>query len=62
MIECNQCHQKHFTNDGRNVDRALKCGCCAEEHDHGEAANRTGAPCRPVTITVLPGSATLSVM
>jgi hypothetical protein len=33
------------------------CGCCGEDHHHGAAANESGEPCRPLTITVLPGSA-----
>lgn len=33
------------------------CGCCPQDHHHGQAANESGTPCRPVTITMLPGSA-----
>jgi len=62
MLECLTCHKKAFTNDGRNPDRTLQCDCCTVEHDHGEAANRTGVPCRPIDVHVLPGSATLTVM
>ena len=62
MIECNACHEKAYTLDGSHPDLALKCGCCQTEHDHGKHANETGQPCRPVTVHVLPGSATLSVM
>lgn len=36
---------------------AAGCTCCPQDHHHGEAATASGAPCRPVTITLLPGSA-----
>ena len=62
MLECNQCHAKAFTLDGKSPDRVLKCECCTVEHDHGRNASETGEPCRPMTIHVLPGSASLSVM
>ena len=61
MIECDTCHAKKFTEDGRSPDVQLKCGCCEVEHDHGKAANESGSPCRPVTIHLLPGSASLAV-
>lgn len=32
------------------------CSCCEVDHHHGQAANQTGEPCRPLTITILPGS------
>ncbi len=35
---------------------AAGCVCCPEDHHHGRAAN-AGTPCRPVTITMAPGSA-----
>ena len=38
---------------------ALVCDCCTEEHDHGKNANETGVACRPVTITIVPGSTSL---
>ena len=62
MIECDACHQKAFANDGRHPGMALDCACCPEKHDHDKAADETGKPCRPITISVLPGSASLSVM
>jgi hypothetical protein len=62
MIECQGCHQKAFTADGRDPDRALDCDCCPESHHHGRAANETGEPCRPISITVLPGSASLQIL
>lgn len=33
---------------------AAGCACCPQDHHHGRAANE-GTPCRPVTITVIPG-------
>jgi hypothetical protein len=36
---------------------AAGCGCCPQDHHHGDNASATGAPCRPVTITLVPGSA-----
>jgi hypothetical protein len=62
MIECKSCSAKVFTEDGRDPDRLLACGCCPVDHHHGKAADETGTPCRPVTIMVLPGTASLSVM
>jgi hypothetical protein len=42
-----------------DLDAALACppdsSCCKEDHHHGQAANE-GTPCRPITITLLPGS------
>ena len=62
MIECQTCHKKHFTEDGRDPDKQLVCACCPEDHHHGEAANRTGVVCRGIDIQVLPGSASLKIM
>lgn len=56
MVTCNSCHEMAFTDSGLHPDNALVCGCCTEKHDHGKAANETGEACRPVTITVLPGT------
>lgn len=51
MVECNQCHAATVVFDGGNVHDALKCACCPEDHNHGEAASAEGAvPCRPVTV------------
>jgi len=36
---------------------AAGCVCCPQDHHHGNAANASGTPCRPVTITMLPGGA-----
>jgi hypothetical protein len=62
MFECDQCHVKAFSSDGRNPGRVLKCACCPLDHDHDKAANETDQPCRPLTIHVLPGTAQLKVM
>ena len=61
MLECNACHQKVFTADARYPDMQLKCGCCPVDHDHGKAAENS-TPCRPLTVHVLPGAASLKVM
>lgn len=38
---------------------AAGCACCPQDHHHGQAATETGTPCRPLTITMLPGSVQL---
>jgi len=40
---------------------AAGCECCPQDHHHGQAASATGTPCRPVTVTMLPGSAEISL-
>ena len=42
------------------VADALGCTCCPQAHHHGRSANETGVVCRPVTITLLPGSVQLT--
>ena len=59
MVQCNQCGTSGFTNNGRYPDEAVQCPCCPEGHNHGKSANETGVVCRPVTITVVPGSQSL---
>jgi hypothetical protein len=63
QVTCQSCGTQAFTEDNADPDAALVCvegsGCCPEDHHHGQAANATGTPCRPVTITVLPGSVTM---
>jgi hypothetical protein len=39
---------------------AAGCRCCAQAHNHGQAAKATGVSCRPVTITLFAGSAGVS--
>ena len=36
---------------------AAGCTCCPQDHHHGQAANESGSPCRPVNIILVPGSA-----
>jgi hypothetical protein len=46
-----------ITEDDVDVHLALDaagCVCCPQDHHHGQAA-ASGTPCRPVTITMLPG-------
>ncbi len=50
-IQCNGCGASTVAPMGANPDATLRCECCQLEHDHGEHANATGVPCRPVTIT-----------
>ena len=32
---------------------AKGCTCCPIDHAHGQAANETGTPCRPLLITAM---------
>jgi hypothetical protein len=62
-----QCKNKECTAvaviDEHDVDvhsalDAAGCACCPQDHHHGQAAAVPGAvPCRPVVITMMPGSA-----
>lgn len=61
LVTCNSCGEHAFTNNHGRPDVAVECGCCPESHDHGKNASETGDICRPVTITVVPGSVTLDV-
>jgi hypothetical protein len=49
-VVCDGCGAQGWTFDYQHPDLAVTCSCCPFEHDHGEAANRTRKPCRPVTI------------
>lgn len=51
-VTCNQCQKSALTDHG-DFDVAVECGCCPQDHHHGQAANETGTPCRPVTIDIL---------
>lgn len=42
-----------FTNDHQNPDAVIQCECCKKKHEHA------GQGCRPLTITVVPGTAQL---
>lgn len=59
-VQCDGCRASAYIEDGADPDAAVSCppgsGCCQEDHHHGQAANEAGMPCRPVTITVMPGS------
>jgi hypothetical protein len=60
QVQCLSCGTQAFTENLADPDSALACPpeapCCKEDHHHGNAANESGQPCRPVIITVLPGS------
>jgi hypothetical protein len=51
-IQCDQCGASVIAADGSDPDAALSCGCCPQDHHHGQAAGESGEPCRPITITV----------
>ena len=55
LLQCNSCKKIAFTERHSDPDPDLDCDCCPEDHHHGLAAN-AGTPCRPMTITVMPGS------
>ncbi len=59
LVTCNACGAQNFTMNGRYPDTAVKCECCPSDHDHGRSANETGVACRPITITIVPGSTTM---
>ena len=45
-----------ITAHGVDVHSALDaagCSCCPQDHHHGAAAQVTGTPCRPVTVTLV---------
>lgn len=63
IAKCQGCG-KSVTITDHDVDihmavDAAGCGCCPEAHHHGQAANES-VPCRPLEITMLPGSAGLT--
>jgi hypothetical protein len=57
LIQCNGCGASVTTQDGSDPDAQLNCcpdsDCCLQDHHHGQQADATGEPCRPITITVL---------
>lgn len=61
LVQCNGCKAVAFAPDGQheNPDAALECACCAQDHDHAAHANAGNVPCRPVTITMIPGQVIL---
>jgi hypothetical protein len=46
--------------DAHAVADAAGCTCCPQDHHHGQAATESGTACRPLTITLLPGSVSLT--
>lgn len=65
LIQTNCCRASVTAEDATDPDSAVACtgetdACCTQPHHHGQAANETGQPCRPITITALgPGAAEL---
>jgi len=61
LVQCNGCKDTAFAGDHEDPDAALECGCCphGDGHDHAAHANDGNEPCRPVTITLIPGQVTL---
>jgi hypothetical protein len=49
-VQCKSCKDWAVTENMGDPDSALECDCCNEDHSHA------GTGCRPVIITVLPGS------
>ena len=64
LVQCNNCGAQGFTESSDVPDAAVQCSCCSEHasHDDHVAHVRANgdASCRPVTITLLPGSARVS--
>lgn len=54
-IQCKTCGWWCNATDGTapNDPNILACNCCTQWHDHDKAAEETGTPCRPITITLL---------
>lgn len=66
LVQCknSDCTAVAAVEDGTEVHSALDaagCRCCPQDHHHGEATARTGTPCRPVIITLIPGTAPVSM-
>lgn len=59
-IECKGCAGAVVVETVTDPDAALKCDCCKEDHHHGQAANESGTPCRPITITATGPAARLT--
>jgi len=38
QVTCKQCLSSAYVTDGRDVHETLECGCCPEDHHHGQAA------------------------
>lgn len=61
-VQCDNCGAMAFTerheDPDADFDAKTSCSCCKKDHHHGNAATADlSAPaCRPLTITVVPGS------
>jgi hypothetical protein len=53
QIICKQCSASVTLTGAEDPHAALQCGCCPEEHHHGQATTATGIPCRPVTHVIV---------
>ena len=55
IVGCKQCGLWVQTTNGQhpNAPDILRCACCTIEHDHDEAAEGQGVPCRPIHITLI---------
>jgi hypothetical protein len=49
VITCQGCGTSVTLYDDEDPHAALACDCCDQDHHHGQAAETTGEPCRPVT-------------
>lgn len=73
LVQCNQCSERTAVQSAADPDGALGCGCCPEDHHHGQAAaacprthegpcalGTAGCTvCRPLTIVALPDTVAL---
>ena len=59
-VQCNGCGKWAVSSepgvDVHELADSSGCTCCTQDHYHGSVAEGA-APCRPVTVTFLPGSA-----
>lgn len=64
QVQCDACGAQGYTESGDVPDAAVQCGCCSDHGSHDEhvahVRDHGDASCRPVTITLLPGSARVS--
>jgi hypothetical protein len=53
MVTCKGCQASVILYSDEDPHAALNCNpdgnCCLQDHHHGQAAETTGEPCRPVT-------------
>lgn len=69
IAQCKKClTTATIAEDGADPHEAVDaagCTCCPVDHHHGRAAGNAdsgGVPCRPLLITMLPGSAPVSAV